>query len=341
MRSETEIVRCKAEKYVRNQITKIIMENQNQKISGNRLTSYVSLLTFFKSFCFLFAVCGLLVLTACGADIRDTLGKIRRTQVISIVADPPEASPGSQVTFQATVVNPETWGTGNDQMVYYWVFFYLDPSAAINLNVDLNNFNLSNLVEFLAQCPETPGCEIMIGEGNPWTIQLPDRKPEEGKFISYRVFLLAADSAATLAAVIQGQDMTGKYDLAAKSVKVSEKTELNHNPAIQTISAPPAIQDASMVNFQVGPGEKVVLTGKAFDPDEGDTIFYRWWILKGRLEDDNLDQVQWTTPKEPGLYPVYLVVRDEVGEKPKEEPKGGQTVVELIFEVSEAMPGPP
>ncbi|MCX5866679.1 MAG: hypothetical protein NT009_04220 [Proteobacteria bacterium] len=281
--------------------------------------------------------CGLLVLMACGADIRDTLGKIRRVQIISIVADPPEAGPGNSVTFQATAVDPETWGTGNDQMVYYWVFFYLDPSAAIDLNIDLNNFNLSDLVGFLAQCPETPGCEIMIGEGNPWTIQLPDRKPPEGKFIPYSVFLLAADSAATLAAVIQGQDVPGKYDLAAKSVKASENPTVNHNPIIQTISAPPAVPEGTPGRFRAKPEEKVTLIAQAIDPDEVDLLSYRWWILKGRLEDDNLDQVQWTTPKDPGFYPVYLVVRDKV----EKEPKGGQTVAEIQVEVVEPMSGPP
>lgn len=283
------------------------------------------------------AVCGLLILIACGVDIRDTLGKIRRVQIISIVADPPETSPGSSATFQATVVDPETWGTGNDQMVYYWVSFYPDALTAVNLNIDLNNFNLSALVGFLAQCPETPGCEIVIGEGNPWTIQLPYRTLLEGQSIPYSVFLLAADSAATLASVIQGQDVTGKYDLAAKSVKVSENPTVNHNPIIQTISAPPAVPEGTPGRFRAQPEEKVTLIAQAIDPDEGDVLSYRWWILKGRLEDDNLDQVQWTTPKEPGLYPVYLVVRDKV----EKEPKGGQTVAEIQVEVVEPMPGPP
>jgi len=302
--------------------------------------SFNSLFTLRKAIIggLLSAVCGLLILTACGADIRDTLGKIRRVQIISIVADPPETSPGSSVCFQATTVDPESWGTGNDQMVYYWVFFYLDPSAAINLNIDLNNFNLSDLVGFLAQCPETPGCEIMIGEGNPWTIQLPDRKPPEGKFIPYSVFLLAADSAATLASVIQGQEVTGKYDLAAKSVKVSERTTVNHNPIIQMISVSPATE-VSPGRFRVGPGEMTTLATQAIDPDEGDTLSlsYRWWILQGRLEDDNLEQVEWKTPTEPGLYPVFLVVRDKV----EEEPKGGQTAAGVQIEVVESMPGPP
>ncbi|MDD5224977.1 MAG: hypothetical protein PHE84_13410 [bacterium] len=293
--------------------------------------------------CLLLATCYLLpvFIAACGVDVRDTLGKIRRVQTISIVADPPEASPGSSVEIKATVVDPETWRQGSDQMVYYWVALYPDALTAINFNLNLSDFKLSDLLNLLAQCPQPQECGIFISQGNPCTITIPDHKIPEEESVPYSVFLLAADSAATLAAVIQGQDMTGKYDLAAKSVKVSEKTGVNHNPYIQEISAPPAIQDASMVNFHAGPGEKVTLTAKALDQDEGDTVAYRWWILKGRLEKDNLPEVEWTTPKEPGLYPVYLVARDEVGEKPKEEPKGGQAVVELTFEISEDMPGPP
>ena len=285
------------------------------------------------------AVCGLQILTACGVDVKKNLGKIQRVEIISIIADHPEAKPGDTVTLQATAVDPETWGQGNDQMVYYWVGFYPDAVTSLNLNIDLNTLNLSTLIGLLAQCTKNQVCQI--GGEKSWTVRLPDRTIPEGKAVSYSVFLLAADSAVTLATALKAQDVTGKYDLAAKSVKVSEKTEANHNPIIQTITAPPAIQDASLVKFQVGPGEKVILTATAIDPDEGDTLSYRWWILKGRLEDDNLDRVQWTTPEDPGLYPVYLVVRDEVGEKPKEEPRGGQTIIELKFEVLRAMPGLP
>jgi hypothetical protein len=274
-------------------------------------------------------------LTACGVDINENLGKIRRVQIISIVADPPETTPGSEVTLTAAAVDPENWGTGEDQMVYSWVFFYLDPDDPLDLTVDPMSLNLSDLVDFLAICPQTSGCELELGAGNPWTFTLPDRSPEA--VTAYSVFLMVADSVSTLARLMQGEEVTGKFDLAVKGIKVSEGEELNHNPVIDAVTASPAEYNEFTAGFRVDPEEKILLTARAFDLDVGDELAYRWWILSGRLEDDNLEQVEWKSPEQPGRYPVFLVVRDKVNN----EPIGGQAAAEITIEVIEPMPGPP
>ena len=280
------------------------------------------------------AVCGLLIFASCGGinDLKKYMGMIGQFQIISIVTEPPETRPGNTVTLRATAVNPETWGTAEDRIVYSWVFLNLDTTSEMpgGITFNINKFTFSDLTKILAQCPETPGCGLEVGEGNPWTVTLPDRVLEAGDSFSYNVFLVAADSAATVSALIQGQETSGKYALAVKTVKVSEVTQYNHNPVIQEFFCDPATRDVSSGRFQASPGETYTLHAQVTDLDMGDLVVYRWLILAGRLDDSNDEQVEWKAPEEPGLYPIFLVVRDK-----QIDFKGGQAVAEILVEVSE------
>jgi len=268
----------------------------------------------------------------CGADLSKNLGKIRRVQTISIIAVPPEARPGETVTLSALSVNPHNWPASQERLSYYWAFFYLDPSADIDITLDPTNLDLADLAEFITACPGIQGCELEFGPGNPRNLTLPGRDPENGeKFISYSVFLLAADSDETLVKLLRGEEVDGKFDLAAKGIKASESEEMNRNPVIEEVSVSGAISfDATGDRYLVHPDEEILFSALASDPD-GDDIAFRWWIIEGRLEENNLVEVTWESPGAPGVYPVYLVVRDKTGD----EPKGGQAAIEVVVEVVE------
>ena len=278
------------------------------------------------------AVCGLLILSACGgiSDLKKYLGMIGQFQIISIITEPPEVRPGETVTLRATAVNPETWGTADDQIVYSWVFLNLDANGEMpgGVTFNINKFTLSDYLKILSCCPQTAGCELQLGEVNPWTVTVPAQFPGEGESISYNVFLAAADSTATLSALVQGQETTGKYALGVKSIKVSQVTQYNHNPIIQEIFCDSATRDVSTGRFQASPGETCTLHAQVTDLDMGDMMVYRWLILAGRLDSSNQEEVQWKAPDQPGLYPIYLVVRDE-----QIDFKGGQAEGEIQVEV--------
>ena len=270
-------------------------------------------------------------LGACGTDLNKNLGKIRRVQTVSIVASPPEIGPGGTVTVTATSVNPDNWETAQDEIVYYWVFFHLDPDASLDVSLDVMSLSLTELTEVLEDCPDIDGCEFEIRPGNPFTFTVPDRSPGADGFFSYSVFLLVADSDATLQLLLNGEEMAGLYDLAAKGIRVTEAQTRNRNPVIEDMSVPDAIsRDMTTGRYRVSPEQDLTLSATASDPD-GDDIAFRWWIIDGRLEDNNRETVQWKSPESPGEYPVYLVVRDKIGD----EPKGGQVAEKMVIEVIE------
>ena len=286
------------------------------------------------------AVCGLLILASCGgiSDLKKYLGMIGQFQIISIITEPPETLPGETVTLQAAAVNPETWGTANDQIVYSWVFLNLDTNGEMpgGVTFNINKFSLSDYLKILSSCPQTPGCELQLGETNPWSVTVPAQVPGEGQAFIYNVFLVAADSAATISALIQGQETTGKYALGVKTIKVSQATQRNHNPVIQEVFCDPATLEVSTGRFRASPGETYTLHAQVTDVDMGDLIVYRWLILgfppapapTGRLDSSNQEEVQWKAPDQPGLYPIFLVVRDK-----QIDFLGGQAEREIQVEV--------
>ncbi|MDD5224906.1 MAG: hypothetical protein PHE84_13050 [bacterium] len=288
-----------------------------------------------RFFYLLFAACYLLLVfvVSCGgiSDLKKYLGMIGQFQIVSVMTAPPEVRPGETVTLSAVAVNPKTWGTADDQIVYSWVFLNLDTNGEMpgGITYNINKFTLSDYLKILSLCPQTPGCELQMGETNPWTVTVPAQVPGEGESLSYNVFLVAADSAATLSALIQGQKTTGKYALGIKSIKVSQATQYNHNPIIQEVFCDPATQDVSTGRFQASPGETYTLHARVTDLDAGDLIVYRWLILAGRLDSSNQEEVKWTAPDDPDLYPIFLVVRDK-----QIDFLGGQAEREIQVEVS-------
>ncbi|MCX5860348.1 MAG: hypothetical protein NT056_10765 [Proteobacteria bacterium] len=261
----------------------------------------------------------ILVAVSCGgiSDLKKYLGMIGQFQIISIVTEPPEARPGGTVTLSATAVNPETWGTADDQVVYSWVFLNLDTNGEMpgGVTFNINKFTIKDFTRILTLCPETPGCDLQTGAVNPWTVTVPASVPGEGLAFIYNVFLVAADSAATLDAALdsikQGKEPVGKYALGVKSIKVSEDTQVNRNPVIQEVFCDPATRDVSTGRFPVSPGESYTLHAQVTDQDQGDLMVYRWLILAGRLDSSNQEEVKWKAPDQPGLYPIFLVIRDE------------------------------
>lgn len=274
----------------------------------------------------------LLVFVGCGglSDLKKYMGMIGQFQIISIVTEPPEVRPGDTVTLKATVVNPETWGTTGDQVAFSWMFLNLDTSVEMpgGVTFNVNKFSLSDYLRILALCPQTAGCDLQLGDTNPWTVTVPGQVPGEGESFLYNIFLVAADSAATIQALVQGQETTGKYALGIKSIKVSLDTQINHNPVIEEVFCDPASLDLSTGTFPASPGESYTLHAQVSDVDMGDILVYRWLILAGRLDSSNEEEVKWKAPNEPGRYPIYLVIRDE-----QIDFKGGQAVAEILVEV--------
>jgi hypothetical protein len=274
----------------------------------------------------------ILVVVSCGGidDLKKYLGMIGQFQIISIVTEPPEARPGETVTLRADAVNPKTWGTANDQIVYSWVFLNLDTNGEMpgGITYNVNKFTLSDYLKILTLCPQTAGCDLRTGAVNPWTVTVPASVPGEGLAFIYNVFLVAADSAATISSLLQGEETTGRYALGVKTIKVSEDTQVNRNPVIQEVFCDPATRDVSTGRFPVSPGESYTLHARVTDQDQGDLMVYRWLILHGRLDSSNQEQVEWTAPDQPGLYPIFLVVRDE-----SIYFKGGQAEAEIQVEV--------
>ena len=295
---------------------------------------------------------GLLIFASCGgiSDLKKYLGMIGQFQIISIITEPPETLPGQTVTLRAAAVNPETWGTANDQIVYYWVFLNLDTNAEMpgGVTFNINKFSISDFQNLFLQCPQTPACDfnstkccMQVGEGNSWDVTVPDRVPETGTALYYNIYLVAADSAATLSALTQGQETAGKYAFGVKSIKVSEATQYNHNPVIQEIFCDPATLDVSNGRFRASPGETYTLHAQVADVDMGDLIVYRWLILgfppahapTGQLDSSNQAEVQWKAPDGPGIYPIFLVVRDEGMITGATDFLGGQAEREIQVEV--------
>lgn len=297
-----------------------------------KIKSLSSLL--FRSLVTGLAVCGLLILTSCGGinDLKKYLGMIGQFQIVSIVTEPPEARPGGTVTLSATAVNPETWGTADDQVVYSWVFLNLDTNGEMpgGITFNINKFTLSDYLKIITLCPQTPGCDLQTGAVNPWTVTVPASVPGEGLAFLYNVFLVAADSAATISSLLQGEETTGRYALGVKSIKVSRATQYNRNPIIQRVFCDPATQDVATGRFLASPGVTYTLHAQVTDLDMGDLMIYRWLILAGRLDASNKEQVEWTAPDEPGRYPIFLVVRDK-----QIDFLGGQAEAEIQVEVTD------
>ena len=275
----------------------------------------------------------ILIVVACGgiSDLKKYLGRIGQFQVISIITEPPEVLPGETVTLRAAAVNPETWGTANDQIVYSWVFLNLDTNGEMpgGITFNINKFTLSDYLKIFSLCPQTPGCELQLGDTNPWTVTVPAQFPGEGQAFVYNIFLVVADSAVTIQALIQGQETTGKYALGVKTIKVSQATQHNHNPVIQQVFCDPATLEVSTGRFRASPGETYTLHAQVTDVDMGDLMVYRWLILAGRLDSSNQEEVQWKAPDLPGLYPIFLVVRDK-----QIDFLGGQAEREIQVEVA-------
>lgn len=76
----------------------------------------------------------------------------------------------------------------------------------------------------------------------------------------------------------------------------------NHSPIISSLSISSAV---------VAPGEKVVISVNAYDPDN-DPIDYQWLATGGQLQGTGA-QVAWQAPQSSGIYTITVIVRDNKG----------------------------
>lgn len=241
----------------------------------------------------------------CSAACSDGLPleeEILDYRLLAVIADPPEVDPDG--TVQLSVGDFDPMG---GRVTYQWslcLFSFgsatnyecVDPSLQSDLpgngpttSIDFSEdgYNLRALYEEFGPVPNAAG-EL--------------RTLEDGFEVYVRVEATAAD---------------GKVESAYKRVWIRDGEDLNTNPETfgWTIddNPPGPVPGDTKVELKLDLGDEE----REVDPDGVvESYLYQWLIVDGALSVDGFipgNSIDYETPKEPGTYPVFVVIRDRRG----------------------------
>ncbi len=282
---------------------------------------------------------------------------IKTWRPLAIVADPPEAAPGQDVTFHALLSDPDgvdVIDPSSRGLTYTWTACFRADSPG---PISGAQYNATEPAE---GCD--PGAEGVVAlETLPDGVGRVDGTATAAFFSHLDVLAAALGGQITPAQVQQIADQVG-FPLtvqltvtqgdkvlmrAYKRFIVSTRDTPNTNPppprfqigkdgpwvSGRGVSAPFECDPEDGTTPVIDAGAKVIL-GPATDDDswretyevldirgsivpEQEGAFYNWYGTAGAFDQDVTyapvrDNV-WTTPKTPGTYPLWLVVRDGHG----------------------------
>ena len=243
-----------------------------------------------------------LVVSACDFPEFDPPNIIDTRRILAIKHVPRETKPGDTVTITALVVN-------GDGTLYEGSLGWL-VSGSLALSEGETD-ELPDGEPYL-QNPDSP----------PFSFEMPD----EDEFAEH--FGIGYDPEATVLTIgLAAGESQDDVTLAVKTLIVKDEPS-KENPIFQRI----VVRDNGQVLtpdttgiYTVGPGAHLNLTAEVdFPTGEIEERSFHWYTATEGI-DFGVDRVTtWDMPKEPGLYPLYCVARENT----KTTYNDGETVVQ-------------
>ena len=243
----------------------------------------------------------LLLSLGCG-DKLPPEWEISRYQVLGVVANPPEVDPDGTVELTITDFDP-----AGEAVTYHW-------SVCL--------FSFGSLTNF--KCIEEQLEQVIEGDGPTVTL---DFGPEGLNLRAlYGIVGPIPDAAGEPQTLEDGFDVyvhvvsgtaSGPERSTFKRVRIRDGDQLNTNPVARgfTIDGqPPApVEPGQTVDIRIVPDE----SDREIDQDgveEG--YLYQWFLYGGSLKVEFGiigSVIEYTAADEPGVYPVFVVIRDRRG----------------------------
>lgn len=242
-----------------------------------------------------------LFLAACGDDLPPEW-KITEYRVLAVVADPPEVDPDGKVALSVVDYDPamntatHTWSvclfsfgsTANFACVDDQLDFALPsggPTSAIDFGPD--GLGLRALYEQYGPVPNAAGELQTLEDG-------------------FDVYVHLVSRAAN-----------GREESTYKRVRVRDGDDLNTNPVGDGFTIDEAAPGPIPAKEKVKIKLELPDTDREVDPDgDEETYLYQWLVVDGEIEEKfgfPSNAIDYTAPKKPGVYPVFVVVRDRRG----------------------------
>lgn len=272
------------------------------------------------------ALMALLALGCEGPDFASP-SLVDSTRLIAVIADPPESAPGTDVALDALVVGP-----GADEVTVSYAVDLSPRALAASAGQDL----------FEASAPEPIEGGALSGARTRDAVdellaRLGDARAGTPEAVVRQVF----EEVGLIATVrVEVRDASGEL-----VVEAFKRVGLHPAPSAPTNPPPPRfavdgrwasaregdpsaclpegdpllVERGALVVLSPEPDEgwlerypALDLAGRTFEGEEN--AYYSWFSTGGDFQFDVTRaperEVEWTAPAEPGVYPLWLVVRD-------------------------------
>lgn len=271
------------------------------------------------------AVVSLLLLTACDDALDQRLAIITEPRVLAVITEPPEAKPGSLVSYRVVGASP----AGPLALSPAWAFCTAPKPPTEDNAVSVACLDESSLVplgtgESTSAALPGDGC-IEFGPDVPGTGFRPRDPDVTGGY--YQPVRLATDSGLAFALTritckLPGApaELARRYDLEYRA---------NTNPVLDPIALPREIAAASDVTLTATWPAATAESFLWFDPlaqrlvDRRESLRVSWYATAGSIdvdasaagENDEATSVTttWHAPATPGPATVWYVLRDSRG----------------------------